>query len=370
MTLSALVRYVRTATFTAALAGLAIAAIPSPGVAQDYDARERDASPQIRNLLSELRQNIERNGYEYTVGYTEALDHPLDEIAGLVMPSERELLGLMRRQNALAAELEDLKNRFVVTDRCRGQAMSSRASGLASFDWRSVNGVTPMRSQGRCGSCWAFAAAAAYESSSVLRSGTSGLDISEQHMVSDCHPDGDCGGGWWGPVFERYLTEGTVGEGTFRYQASSSSCPNLSSFPYRALNWGYAGPKRAIPTIREIKLAIAEHGPVAAAVRATPAFQAYTGGVFEESDARAINHGVAIIGWSDQRGAWLIKNSWGTLWGENGYMWIDYDTNSIGLAAAWVDARPSCLVLAEEYDRLANAATTKYYGDQEMRMRR
>lgn len=370
MKLPSLIRHVRTATLAAGLAALATVSMPTPGAAQDYDARERDASPQIRNLLAELRQNIDRNNYEYTVGYTEALDHPLADLAGLVMPSERELLRLMRRQNQLAAELEDLKDRFVVSDRCRGRPMSNRNSGLASFDWRTQNGVTPIRNQGGCGSCWAFAAAAAYEGSSVLRSGTSGLNISEQHMVSDCHPDGDCDGGWWGPVFERYLTEGTVDEGAFRYQASNSSCPNLSSLPYRTLNWGYAGPRRAVPTIREIKLALTEHGPLSVGVRVTAGFQAYTGGVFTDSDTRSVNHAVTIIGWSDQRGAWLIKNSWGTMWGDNGYMWIDYDTNSIGYGAAWINARPRCLVLAEEYDRLANAATAKYYGDKDMRMRR
>lgn len=360
---SALIRHLRTTVLVAALAALAILAIPAPGAAQDYDARERNASPQIRNLLSELRQNIERNNYEYTVGYTEALDLSLDDLAGTEMPPERELLGLMRRQNALAAELEDLKNRFVVSNHCRGRTMSSSNSATANFDWRTQGGVTAIQSQGGCGSCWAFAAAAAYESSNMLRSGTRGVNISEQHMVSDCHPEGDCDGGWWGPVFERYLTEGTVSEGTFRYQASNSSCPNLSSLPHRALNWGYAGPKRAVPTISEIKLALSEHGPLTAGVRVTPAFQAYTGGIFEESDTRAIDHAVTIIGWSDQRGAWLIKNSWGTMWGENGYMWIDYDANRIGYGAAWIDARPSCLVLAEEYDRLANAATARYYGE-------
>lgn len=370
MKLSLLIRHVRASILTAGIVVLAIVAGPASGAAQDYDARERNASPQIRNLLSELRQNIESNNYQYTVGYTEALDRPREDLAGTEMPPERELLGLMRRQNALAAELEDLEERFIVSDRCRGRPMSTRDAGLASFDWRARNGVTPIQNQGGCGSCWAFAAAAAYEGSSVLRSGTTGVNISEQHMVSDCHPDGDCGGGWWGPVFERYLTEGTVGEGAFRYQGSNSSCPNLSSFPYRALNWGYAGPKRAVPTVREIKLALTEHGPLTVGVRVTSAFLAYTGGVFEESDTRAIDHAVTIIGWSDQRGAWLIKNSWGTMWGENGYMWIDYDTNRIGYGAAWIDARPSCLVLAEEFDRLANAATTKYYGEQDMRMRR
>lgn len=72
-----------------------------------------------------------------------------------------------------------------------------------------------------------------------------------------------------------------------------------------------------------------------------------------------INHGVTIIGWDDSKHAWLIKNSWGTLWGdtggygtERGYMWIDYNTNNIGIATAWVDARSNRWDLIAAYDKL------------------
>lgn len=91
-----------------------------------------------------------------------------------------------------------------------------------------------------------------------------------------------------------------------------------------------------------------------------PAFQAYTGGVFDEHTKSFpwINHGVTIIGWDDSKHAWLIKNSWGTGWGETGggsergYMWIDYSTNNIGIATAWVDAKSSRWTMIADYDKL------------------
>jgi len=106
--------------------------------------------------------------------------------------------------------------------------------------------------------------------------------------------------------------------------------------------------KAPIPTVDEVKEAICAHGAVAASVRATPAFHHYTGGVFNEHDPGPTNHAILLVGWDDSKGAWLLKNSWTTNWGENGYMWIAYDSNSVGHAAAWVHAARSGTVVPAE----------------------
>jgi len=89
-----------------------------------------------------------------------------------------------------------------------------------------------------------------------------------------------------------------------------------------------------------LKKALCEYGPLAVAVAATPVFKAYKSGVFNENSNAGINHGVTLVGWDDSKEAWRIKNSWGTGWGEKGFMWIAYGCNQIGYAASWVQAGP------------------------------
>jgi cathepsin L len=99
-----------------------------------------------------------------------------------------------------------------------------------------------------------------------------------------------------------------------------------------------------LPAPAEIKRALCEHGPLAVAVRVNDAFQAYSGGVFNaqdkacKGDGKCVNHAVTIMGWDDSKQAWLVKNSWGTMWGEQGYMWIRYTSNDVGYGAAWVES--------------------------------
>ncbi|MBK8262779.1 MAG: hypothetical protein IPK80_15770 [Nannocystis sp.] len=198
----------------------------------------------------------------------------------------------------------------------------------------------PIRDQSKCGSCWAFAAMGAFETSQRLVNGVT-ADLSEQRVL-DCatangKDAGSCKGGWYSDVFEWLAAAGTVPhEHIDPYAAQERTCSTQAASSFKAKAWGWVSPKQLDPSVTEIKEAICKYGPVATTVNATKAFVAYTGGVFDERDPGIINHAVVLVGWDDQRGAWLMRNSWGTKWGEGGYMWIKYDANSVGRYSAWV----------------------------------
>jgi cathepsin L len=70
------------------------------------------------------------------------------------------------------------------------------------------------------------------------------------------------------------------------------------------------------------------------------------GGVFAEDEKGAVNHAIALIGWDDEKGAWLVKNSWGKQMGEDGYFYIKYNANNIGFGAQWIDAQNESLKIS------------------------
>lgn len=98
--------------------------------------------------------------------------------------------------------------------------------------------------------------------------------------------------------------------------------------PYKAVAWGYVDSTVEIPSVAALKKALFEYGPLGVTVAVTPAFQAYTSGVFNEGSNADINYAVLLVGWNNSKQAWRIKNSWGKDWGESGYMWIAYTTNN------------------------------------------
>jgi cathepsin L len=136
------------------------------------------------------------------------------------------------------------------------------------------------------------------------------------------------------------MSKGAQTADKFPYLGKEGKCTDNSKTKYTVIKWGYIRPDAGIPSVKEMKEAIAKYGAIAATVKVTPAFQAYKSGIFDEhtkvSGPNDVNHAITIVGWDDKKQAYLVKNSWGTAWGENGYIWVEYGSNNIGYGAAWI----------------------------------
>jgi len=217
-----------------------------------------------------------------------------------------------------------------------------------TFDFRTLDMVSPVKDQGQCGACWAFATNAVLESS-YLALRKEHISASEQELIS-CAPTGqfgerNCSGGWW--AFDFLEKPGIESSSHYPYAGSDGECRSPISVEFRTFVSGYvldASRVTTVPSDSQLKGAMCKHGPLAVAFNATPAFSDFgwnnhsPSSIFAESDPGKVNHGITLIGWD--KDGWLIKNSWGPSWGINGLMRVRYGTNSIGFGAAWTEAWP------------------------------
>lgn len=342
-----------------------VAKLPAVQLHADWQAREVKASPAIKQNLTSLRAHILSEKLTYQVGYTEAMDKSLAQLTGLKVPAN--VAQLATQVNARAINFMKIDEAARVRYKIPPIVVSCSASQPA-WDMRKQGKVTPIRNQATCGSCWDFAACAAWEVSNLIRNGAS-ADLSEQQILT-CSGGGDCTGGWYMPVFDWMINHGVCNESACPYThadnpGSKAAWTALPS-PNHAIAWGFVRPDAGIPSVADMKKAICAHGSVAVAFRATAGFQSYVGGVFNEHDPGPINHAVLLIGWDDAKQAWLMKNSWGTVWGdtcgygtERGYCWIAYNSNSIGNHAAWVDAKRTAYVIPLDIIKLIDVNILK-----------
>ena len=308
--------------------------------------RELSAPAAIKGRLETIRAEIKTKNLGFEVGYTEAMDKTLEQLTGLKVPADaaaRAQAHMSVAAKMMNDEAAEIAAHVKTNPAFKTVAPASLATGGVSssvFNWVSLGKVTPVRNQGGCGSCWVFGTMAAFETSWAIRNNQL-IDTSEQDVLSCSktipnNGNGDCGGGWMEWVAKYLQLKGTGTDVSKPYTATNGTCTPIAK-PYWASAWGFVA-GTGLPSVAQLKAALVQHGTLSVAVMATSSFQAYTGGIFNGT-APGLNHCVAIVGWDDTKGAWLIKNSWGTNWGLGGYMWIKYGANGIGQHAVWVDAR-------------------------------
>jgi len=216
-----------------------------------------------------------------------------------------------------------------------------------SFDWRDHNGgswVTPVRDQGRCGSCWAFGTVAQLESLILIFNNAPGfdLDLSEQFIVSCDTSNYGCNGGNMYRAYDFVRDTGIPDEDCFPYIATVDYCPPCDGADGRCSDWAskvkridswrrVGGPIKI--NTNKIKEAVYENGPLSCGFDVYEDFFSYESGCYEYVAGPHIGgHAVCIIGWTAE-GCWIVKNSWGNDWGENGFFQIKFGNCRIGRSA-------------------------------------
>uniref|UniRef100_A0A8C7SG61 Cathepsin L1-like n=1 Tax=Oncorhynchus mykiss TaxID=8022 RepID=A0A8C7SG61_ONCMY len=195
----------------------------------------------------------------------------------------------------------------------------SLSAAPETWDWRQYGYVTPVKNQGSCGSCYAFAAVGALEGQLFKQTGTL-LPLSEQNLVDcsgDYHNNG-CDGGLAMRCFSYVSDHGIMSERNYPYTAEVGPCEYQNATKEA---W--------------CKDTLYEVGPIAVSVNAThPSFKFYKDGVLYEPDCSTrTNHAVLAVGYgSSYLDYWIVKNSWGTGWGRDGYILMARGYNQCGIA--------------------------------------
>lgn len=191
----------------------------------------------------------------------------------------------------------------------------------ASVDWRAKGAVTPVKGQGDCGSCWAFSTTGVLEGFNFINTGTL-LSFSEQQLV-DCNTDTNqgCNGGFPYLAIEYAAKNGLEIEKDYPYTAVDGTCQYNQTKAHQVCG-GYE--YVTANSTDHLKSALVEM-PVSVGIEADQdVFQLYKSGVIKTGCGAALDHAVLVVGYHKVGilEAFIVKNSWGTSWGEDGYVQI------------------------------------------------
>ncbi|XP_041664077.1 procathepsin L-like [Cheilinus undulatus] len=272
-----------------------------------------------KNMKSVLRHNQEASAGKHS------FEMGLNHLADMTTEEINEKLNGLKLEESLNFRNVSLKE-------------LSSLSIPPSVDWRKSGLVSPVQNQGMCGSCWAFSSVGALEGQMKKKTGAL-VPLSPQNLVDCSTVDGNhgCRGGFISKAF-RYIirNRGIDSERFYPYEHKNGKC--RYSVSGKA---GYCADFHILPHGDEktLQAVVASVGPVSVAVNAMlKSFHLYRGGLYNvpNCNPRITNHAVLVVGYGTDRGEdfWLVKNSWGTAWGEGGFIRIARNKNNLcGIAS-------------------------------------
>jgi len=234
-----------------------------------------------------------------------------------------------------------------------------------SWDWRNVNGksyVTVSRNQHLpqyCASCWAFATTSAL--GDRIRIATNAdfpeYELAPQVLV-DCVDGSSCHGGDPAEAYEYIRIHGVPDETCAPYLAVDQECtpenvcktcdhdlddPTAKCSAQKSYPLYYVSEHGTVTGEANMKAEIYARGPISCTIAVTTELVTYTGGIFNDTTGNLdLDHEISVVGWGVERGApyWIVRNSWGTYWGEKGWFRLARGTNNLGIESECYWATP------------------------------
>jgi len=302
-----------------------------------------------RQYQREFSKYVKAFGKKYTTEdfFTryEIFKQNLDMIELHNAKGETSVMGINQFIDMTSDEMAMKMNGFIPSNKPRHYAelteedLAAVAAAPATLDWRTTGAVTGVKDQGQCGSCWSFSATGSTEGAVYLKTGKL-ISLSEQQLMDCSVPEGNtaCEGGLMDDAFQFILdNKGICAEADYPYMEKDEACrktcksvSTISGFADVKYNPTKPGDETAL-------MAAVMKQPVSIAIEADQAvFQLYAGGVISSTSCGTnLDHGVLIVGFGTDNKTnadyWLVKNSWGDKWGENGYVRLARNMNICGL---------------------------------------
>jgi C1A family cysteine protease len=282
-------------------------------VAADFDSWAQEFGQQYNGDDYQTRKAIweEKDAFinaENAKGHTYTLGH--NQFSAMTNDEFRALQGVKPRSDRKTTA-------YLGQHQYNGEALPD------SVDWTTAGAVTAMKDQGQCGSCWAFSTTGSLEGANEIASGSL-KSFSEQQFV-DCagsYGNQGCNGGLMDDGFDYAEATSLCSETSYPYTAKDGSC-TASSCTTALPKGAVSGYKDVKANSKEDLMSAVAQQPVSIALDgAGSAFQSYKSGVLSGSCGSQLDHGVLAVGYGTESGTdyWLVKNSWGTAWGMDGYI--------------------------------------------------